>query len=187
MPWGRHEQCTKVVLLPYIFFFSLRSLFFYHSDFHRAYFPVLIRLMIPPLQRPHVVFPLPPRVVQVYIDLTLKALKTPPVSAGKGDGIPSSPESLLSRAESYTDQAMTAGSRLPLARLVKGHALAMREQHEVKMPTQNLSLLFSALFKSFCPPLFLFLSKLSIYIYSIHVLLYVVDPTGQDFSMQSRC
>lgn len=101
--------------------------------------------------------------MQVYLDLTLKALQT--LSVGQvgvvqGDNIekdihgtrqapvtlPSSPESLLSRAESYTDQALTAGSGLPLARLVKGQALALRGQHKVKCPSvQPGSMLFSVL------------------------------------------
>eukprot|EP00752_Nemacystus_decipiens_P011698 g10381.t1 len=80
----------------------------------------------------------------VYLDLALKALQTPSVGAAQGDHIgkmtdgtrqasvtrSSSPELLLSQAESYTDKALTAGSGLPLARLVKGQALAMRGQHK---------------------------------------------------------
>eukprot|EP00752_Nemacystus_decipiens_P009157 g8179.t1 len=41
-----------------------------------------------------------------------------------------SPEALLSRAETYIDRALAAGSGLPLSRLVKGHTLALRGQHE---------------------------------------------------------
>lgn len=43
-----------------------------------------------------------------------------------------SPESLLSSAEMYIDQALAAGSGLPLARLIKGQALALRGQHQVR-------------------------------------------------------
>eukprot|EP00904_Undaria_pinnatifida_P007486 jgi/Undpi1/3868/HiC_scaffold_16.g07236.m1 len=44
------------------------------------------------------------------------------------DGVISdaTPESLLRRAEFYTDQALAAGSGFPLARLVKGQALVLR-------------------------------------------------------------
>lgn len=42
-----------------------------------------------------------------------------------------SPESLLLSAEKYTEQALVAGSRLPMARLVKGRALNLRGQHKV--------------------------------------------------------
>lgn len=89
-------------------------------------------------------FFLTPLAVQVYIELALKALRTPSVSAKQRDSIEmvdgihhhtdiraSSPESLLSRAELYVDQALTAGSGLPLARLVKGQALALRGKHQV--------------------------------------------------------
>lgn len=49
------------------------------------------------------------------------------------DGVSSdaSAESLLWRAEFYTDQALAAGSGFPLARLVKGQALVLRGQFQV--------------------------------------------------------
>lgn len=56
----------------------------------------------------------------------------------------SSAESLLSNAEFYTDRALAAGSGLPLAKLVKGQALALRGQHQV--------LLFSPMPTSKCFP-----------------------------------
>ena len=96
--------------------------------------------------------------LQVYLDLALKALQAPSASAARGDHSdreidgtqapaprPPSPESLLSRAELYTDRALAAGSGLPLARLVKGQALALRGQHKVKLsvsPTFPVATLF---------------------------------------------
>lgn len=103
-----------------------------------------------------------PVVAQVYLQLTLAALEDPSQRVAQGDGAgigieldrmhhydgggenpdggesvssigSFSPESLLSRAEFYTDQALDSGSGLPLARLVKGQALALRGQHQVKM------------------------------------------------------
>lgn len=95
----------------------------------------------------------------MYLQLTLEALENPSQRVAQGDsagnemdgthhydgggGNPdgvenavnirsSSPETLLSKAELYTDQALAAGSGLPLVRLVKGQALALRGQHQVK-------------------------------------------------------
>lgn len=50
------------------------------------------------------------------------------------DGVISdaTPESLLRRAEFYTDQALAAGSGFPLARLVKGQALVLRGRFQVR-------------------------------------------------------
>lgn len=97
-------------------------------------------------------------VVQVYLELTLKALESRPDEAQEGDGVNSgsegtrhrsvgdgscndevhaahirslSPESLLLSAEAYTDRALDTGTGLPLARLVKGQALSLRGQHQV--------------------------------------------------------
>ncbi len=92
----------------------------------------------------------------MYLELATKALEAPTARAAQGDAAgfdphtthhdggtdgdgdeyasyirSLSPESLLSSAEKYTDQALTAGSRLPMARLVKGRALALRGQHKV--------------------------------------------------------
>jgi len=92
----------------------------------------------------------------MYLELATKALEAPTARAGQGDAASFdprtthhdgdsdgddderasyirslSPESLLSSAEKYTDQALAAGSRLPLARLVKGRALTLRGQHKV--------------------------------------------------------
>ncbi|CAN0340036.1 unnamed protein product, partial [Ectocarpus sp. 12 AP-2014] len=61
-----------------------------------------------------------------------------PIASNAGDGQTdasndmrsSSAESLLSSAESYIDRALAAGTGLPLARLVKGQALALRGQHQ---------------------------------------------------------
>lgn len=49
------------------------------------------------------------------------------------DGVISdaSAESLLWRAEFYTDQALAAGSGFPLANLVKGQVLVLRGQFQV--------------------------------------------------------
>lgn len=96
----------------------------------------------------------------MYLELTLKRLEPLPqrghrngVDAGfddtqhhdgganAGDGQTdasndmrsSSAESLLSSAELYTDRALAAGTGLPLARLVKGQALALRGQHQVPL------------------------------------------------------
>ena len=91
----------------------------------------------------------------MYLELTTKALEAASARAGQGDdaglGLQRtyhegdsgenddenayirslSPESLLSSAEMYTDQALASGSSLPLARLVKGRALTLRGQHKV--------------------------------------------------------
>lgn len=112
---------------------------------------------------------------QVYLQLTLEALEKPSGRVGQEDGADveldgthhddggggnnagdgrgsisnirlSSPESLLSSAELYTDQALAAGSGLPLARLVKGQALALRGQHQV-----NMLLLSPTIFSSSLP------------------------------------
>lgn len=104
--------------------------------------------------------PVFPAVAQVYLQLTLAALERPSQRAAQGGGVgieldgmnhydgvadnpdgretvssivSSSPESLLSKSELYTDQALDSGSGLPLARLVKGQALALRGQHQVKL------------------------------------------------------
>ncbi|CAM9090033.1 unnamed protein product, partial [Scytosiphon promiscuus] len=95
---------------------------------------------------------------QVYLELALTALETSTAGAHRGtevnsdsddarhqsvvDGIyddgghaarirSSPPESLLASAEFYTDRALDAGSGLPLARLVKGHVLSLRGQHQL--------------------------------------------------------
>lgn len=103
------------------------------------------------------IIPQLPWVAQVYLELASKALENLSAWAGQGNGgidfeldgtphdggeneiigevIPSirsmSPGSLLSSAEMYIDQALVAGSGLPLARLVKGEVLALGRQHQV--------------------------------------------------------
>lgn len=92
----------------------------------------------------------------MYLELATRALEAPTARGGQGhaagfdsqtthhvgdsDGDSGerathirslSPESLLSSAEKYTDQALAAGSTLPMARLVKGRALTLRGQHKV--------------------------------------------------------
>eukprot|EP00903_Cladosiphon_okamuranus_P011712 g11015.t1 len=93
---------------------------------------------------------------KVYLELTSSALENPSAWAEQGNGgvdfefdgthrdggrtesngevVSSirfmSPELLLSSAEMYVDQALAAGSGLPLARLIKGQALALRGQHQ---------------------------------------------------------
>lgn len=100
-----------------------------------------------------------PWVAQAYLQLTLTALENPSQRVEHEDGAgielngahqyddggdnpddggnyynarSSSPNSLLSKAELYTDHALAAGSGLPLVRLVKGQVLALRGQHQVR-------------------------------------------------------
>lgn len=85
---------------------------------------------------------------QEYLALTREAMRGPQADKGSPtteqggvkhvnhDGVLSdtTPESLLWRAEFYTDQALAAGSGFPLARLVKGQVLVLRGQFQVSTP-----------------------------------------------------
>lgn len=67
---------------------------------------------------------------QEYLTLTKEAVETT-AAADFGNRAHYS-STLLSRAETVIDQALAAGSGLPLARLVKGDALILRGQPQVR-------------------------------------------------------
>lgn len=54
-----------------------------------------------------------------------------PKPANGDDDVTASPEVLVSRAEFYATQALAAGSRLPLARLIKAETLVLEGKFQV--------------------------------------------------------